>query len=149
MHKSQRLIRVVVAAVFAAACQSSDLVMPSTRARAPTASGARDCTPIDPSIPSDCGPDSIDGGGGTIDPNQSSFWPTGFFVIFTVGGVEYTGEAAFVSPMSFGNNQTYNYIGYSTFGSTCIGEINMSVIEAVALNSTGVVTFGDFSMTCF
>jgi hypothetical protein len=131
-------------------CQSRDL---STAPRlSPRPGPARDVYCSTQIVPTpDCIPDSTNGSGGEFDDGtgQSSFWPSGFGVIFMHGGTEFFGEAAMLGPAGFGSSQAYNYIGSDVWGNTCIGEIDMSVLEAVVLKETGVVTFNDFTMTCY
>jgi hypothetical protein len=104
---------------------------------------------IDPTP--DCVPDTADGSGGNFEDGsgESSFWPSGFVVEFMHAGTQFTGEAAVVTPIGFGSTQAYNYIGYDGWGNTCIGEIDMSVGEAILLKDTGFVTFSEFTMMCY
>lgn len=86
---------------------------------------ARDCTPIDPTVPSDCPTfDSGTGGDAQYDA-PGPFWPASFTVVFQSAGITFIGTASINGFMGFGSTQAYRFTGQANGGTYCSGNITL------------------------
>ena len=143
------LLGIVLAAL--AACASGDSLTAAPR-HLTSAKASFDCTPIDPSLPSDCGPTGPTSGGGSDPSGDATYdqsgqaYPKSVFVTFQQDGLTFIGTATIFST----NNvigQMYTFNGSAVNGEYCYGTFYMTVGEAILLWATGFTDIEDWTIT--